>query len=236
MCCKMAEQHANQRNYDEAIQLYKDALDITPDDPVTRLALAKLYLHINNMEMCQKTCQELLRVDEDNDGATVMMADLSYRRNQYDNAMFHFQKLLDRRPTHYSALSRLIEVLRRTGRLEEAEPYMTQAQQATHRPTPGMFFCQGLLDWYTGNPNSALKQFNQARKDPEWGQRAIYNMIEICLNPDNDTLGGETFQSMDEELHRDSSSKDTQDMAIRTANKLLKGRTFLRRLKPFQIF
>jgi tetratricopeptide repeat protein 21B len=67
-----------------------------------------------------------------------------------------------------------------------------------------------------------LKQFNQARKDPEWGQRAIYNMIEICLNPDNDTLGGETFQSMDEELHRDSSSKDTQDMAIRTANKLLK--------------
>ncbi len=27
--------------------------------------------------------------------------------------------------------------------------------------------------------------FFRARKDPEWGQRSIYNMIEICLNPDN---------------------------------------------------
>lgn len=49
---------------------------------------------VNNMEMCQKTCTDLLRLDKDNDGATVMMADLSYRRNQYDTAMFHFQQLL----------------------------------------------------------------------------------------------------------------------------------------------
>lgn len=49
-------------------------------------------------------------------------------------------------------------------------------------------------------------------------------MIEICLNPDNDTLGGETFQSVDEELHKDTSSRDTQEMAIRTADKLLKVR------------
>jgi tetratricopeptide repeat protein 21B len=31
--------------------------------------------------------------------------------------------------------------------------------------------------------------FNKARRDHEWGQRAIYNMIEICLNPDNQMLG-----------------------------------------------
>ena len=73
-----------------------------------------------------------------------------------------------------------------------------------------------------GNPNSALRQFNQARKDSEWGQKAIYNMIEICLNPDNNTLGGETFQSVDEDLHKDGASRDIQEMALRTADKLLK--------------
>ena len=46
-------------------------------------------------------------------------------------------------------------------------------------------------------------------------------MIEICLNPDNDTIGGETFESMDSELSS-SGLRDTQEMAIRTADKLLK--------------
>lgn len=47
--------------------------------------------------------------------------------------------------------------------------------------------------------NQALKYFNKARKDSDWGVKAIYNMIEICLNPDNETLGGEAFESVDEE-------------------------------------
>ena len=46
-------------------------------------------------------------------------------------------------------------------------------------------------------------------------------MIEICLNPDNDTIGGETFESVDSEL-TSTGMKDTQEMAIRTADKLLK--------------
>ncbi len=50
---------------------------------------------------------------------------------------------------------------------------------------PGLCFCRGLYEWYSGNPNEALKLFNRARKDSEWGQRAVYSMIEICLNPDN---------------------------------------------------
>lgn len=29
------------------------------------------------------------------------------------------------------------------------------------------------------------------------GEYAVYNMIEICLNPDNETLGGETFEAVD---------------------------------------
>ena len=28
------------------------------------------------------------------------------------------------------------------------------------------------------------------------GEKAVYNMIEICLNPDNETLGGETFEGV----------------------------------------
>lgn len=50
-----------------------------------------------------------------------------------------------------------------------------------------------------GQPNQALKYFNKARKDSEWGQRAISSMIQICLNPDNEILGGEVFEGLNEE-------------------------------------
>jgi hypothetical protein len=55
----------------------------------------------------------------------------------------------------------------------------------------------GLFFRYTGNPTSALKLFNMARKDSDWGNLATYNMVEICLNPDNDTIGGEAFESVE---------------------------------------
>ena len=86
----------------------------------------------------------------------------------------------------------------------------------------GLCFCKGLYEWYAGNANEALKLFNKARKDPEWGQRAIYSMIEICLNPDNQMLGGEVFETVDSDVHAES--RDSQEMALRTADKLLKVR------------
>ena len=48
-----------------------------------------------------------------------MMADLAFRKNDYESAMFHFQQLLETRPDYWVALARLVEVMRRTGHLEE---------------------------------------------------------------------------------------------------------------------
>lgn len=52
---------------------------------------------------------------------------------------------------------------------------------------------------YTGEPNDALQIFNRARRDPEWGERALYNMIEICLNMDNDFIGNRLDADYDDE-------------------------------------
>ena len=57
------------------------------------------------------------------------------------------------------------------------------------------FFYHGFR--YTGNPTEALRLFNKSRKDSDWGVQAVYNMIEICLNPDNDTVGGEVFDGVE---------------------------------------
>ena len=46
MCSKMAEHAANQRDFERAIKLYKEALQHDPEDAPTLLALAKLYMQV----------------------------------------------------------------------------------------------------------------------------------------------------------------------------------------------
>lgn len=48
---------------------------------------------------------------------------------------------------------------------------------------------------HVGQPNEALKFLNKARKDSTWGPSATYYMVQICLNPDNEVVGGEAFEN-----------------------------------------
>lgn len=79
-----------------------------------------------------------------------------------------------------------------------------------------MNFCKGLYEWYNGNPNNALRFFNYARRDPEWGQKTICNMIEICLNPDGDLPNENISDEGDFEI------RESKLMALKTAERLLK--------------
>lgn len=76
----------------------------------------------------------------------------------------------------------------RSAALPDAVPFLDRAEQNCSQPIQeaGLNYCKGLYEWYSGNPNNALRNFNNARRSSEWSQQAICNMIEICLNPDND--------------------------------------------------
>ncbi|XP_066301202.1 tetratricopeptide repeat protein 21B-like [Branchiostoma lanceolatum] len=220
ICSQMAQHAKEQRDYDKAIKFYKEALVYSDNDGKAMLELARLYLAQDDLDACQHQCAILLKTDKENDAATMMMADLMFRKNEYDQATFHYQQLLERSPEHYEALSRLIDLLRRAGRLDDVPKFLTQAENASSRAPmdPGFNYCKGLQEWYTGNPNNALKLFNIGRKDREWSQKAVVNMIEICLNPDNETIGGETFESVTD----DASSAESEKITVKTAEKLIK--------------
>ena len=50
---------------------------------------------------------------------------------------------------HYEALSRLVDLLRRSGKLEEVPKYLEQAESASSRAAtdPGLNYCKGLYEW-----------------------------------------------------------------------------------------
>ena len=139
---------------------------------------------------CQRICQQILDNEttdpSEHEAASVMMADISFRKMDFENAAYHFSQLLLNQPLYWTALARLIEVMRRSGTLQEVTPFLQRAEQACVKPDyeAGLNYCKGVFEWYTGNPNTALRLFNNARRDTEWGPQSIFNMIEICLNPD----------------------------------------------------
>ncbi|XP_053120307.1 tetratricopeptide repeat protein 21B isoform X2 [Hemicordylus capensis] len=224
ICAEIAKHSAVQRNYEKAIKFYKEALVHCETDSKVMLELARLYLAHDDVDACQHQCAVLLKNDPDNSAATMMMADLMFRKQDYEQAVFHFQQLLDRNPDNYATLSRLIDLLKRAGKLEEVPRFLVMAEKHSPRAKldPGFHYCKGLYLWYTGEPNDALRHFNKARKDSDWGQNAIYNMIEICLNPDNETVGGEVFENLNNDTDSSTEKQESVQLAVRTAEKLLK--------------
>ena len=62
----------------------------------------------------------LQRVDPANEEASMMLADLMFKKNEFDAATYHFSRLIEKKPNHYVALSKLLQLLIRSGHLNEA--------------------------------------------------------------------------------------------------------------------
>ena len=201
ICQQLAEMHANSREWNKAIELFKEAIGHNERDIKSQLSLAGIYASLGKLQLCNQQCQQVLVMEPDNNDATLLLADLMYQRNEGEEAMKHFAQLLERNTNHYHALARYIELGWRRGSIELGEKMLRNALESNPRATvdAGFNFCKGLIEWYTGEPNSALQAFNRARRDLEWGERALYNMIEICLNPDNEMIMGAEQEPMSSE-------------------------------------
>ncbi|KAF4150574.1 Tetratricopeptide repeat [Phytophthora infestans] len=165
------------------------------------LYLARAYQQIGDLDQCQVRCSTLLRLNPAHEEAALMLADLLLQKEDNDSAIYHFQQLLDSRPDNFAALSRFLVMLRRAGKLHTsstdkeqgslAQRYLRLAERSANvrvAHAPGLHFCKGLYARYRNNVVEAIDEFNLARRDPEWGERALINMIEIYLNPDNENL------------------------------------------------
>ncbi|KAK7913141.1 hypothetical protein WMY93_013352 [Mugilogobius chulae] len=224
ICSEIAKYYSSLRGYQNAAKFYKEALVYCETDCKVMLELARLYLTLDDVESCRDQCSIILMNDQFNEDATLMMAKLMSRKQDYEKAVFHYRQLLERKADNYLALFHLVDLLRRAGKLEEIPRFLELAEKHSPRTRldPGFNYCKGLYLWYTGESNDALKHFNKARNDSDWGRDAAYNMIEICLNPDNDTIGGEVFENLDGEMGNSTEKQESEQMAVRTAEKLLK--------------
>tara|TARA_B100000780_G_C21085641_1_gene437340 strand:+ start:501 stop:1565 length:1065 start_codon:yes stop_codon:yes gene_type:complete len=175
---------------DLSLKTYQEALRHEESHEKSLIALAKYHLRSGDLDKCRQYCMTLTRIDSNNEEATMMLADMMFQKREFQPAIFHFQQLLQQRPDNFKGLYKLLQLLRRAGKVNEALSFITAAEkhspQTKHRP--GFQFCKGMYARYTNEVADAIRSLNQARKSAEWGEEAILNMVEVYLNPDNENI------------------------------------------------
>lgn len=200
-----------ERNIEYAVGYYGETLRNDDTHEKSILALARIHLQKGELEVCEKQLMTLLRVDPANEDASILMAELMMMLasqggrsdggvQEYKDATFYYQTLLDKKPRNYNALSKLIFLLRRAGRLKDAPRYLLAAEKACTRSVDqeaGLRFCKGVHYRWINKPQDALVELNYARRDPDFRVEALTHMIEIYLNPDS-SAGLEALDSVAE--------------------------------------
>ena len=174
---------------DAALGAYAEALKHDEGHEKAMLALARLQLNRGDVDAAQQHCVTLMRLDPGSQDASMMLADIMLHKSEWEAAIYHFEQQLEKKPAHFAALAKLFQLLRRAGRLSEAKRHLDAAARASPRAPleAGFKFCAGLLARYENDPRRALSSLNLARRDGEWGEQAVTMMIEIYLNPENET-------------------------------------------------
>jgi len=209
---------------EKAISFYNEALEHDETHKMSLMALSEICLKKGDLNECQNHCLNLLRISPVDEMATVMLAGILFRKNNYTEAIEHFHNFLTKKPDNFSALSQMIRLLRRVGKLELAPQYLENANNTNARTSadPGYHFSSALYHYYTKNYRDAMREFNLARKNREWGHQAIFFMIDIYLDPDTTTLFSDQQGIQEQDIPKTSlSAEDTEANAL-AAEKLLK--------------
>ena len=190
---------------DEAQSYLNDALLVNPTDRRALSGLIRTSREKRDFNAAIGYCTKLL-LDNNNtstsssssssDGAAAAaavtldfahftLAQTLFEAEKFEEAIKQTLKLLELFPKHAEGQALLVELYWRMARLEESDSLLDCCSH----------YAKGIYYRFSNDPNKALQAFNEARKDspPLWRDKAIYQMIEIFLNPDNETIGGEVL-------------------------------------------
>ncbi|KAL2085404.1 hypothetical protein ACEWY4_018724 [Coilia grayii] len=198
LCCASAR---HKPRLEEAIHSYTEALHHTPADATISLEMAQLYLRHNRLDQCREQCEAAVTALPNHPEATMLWGDVLFRQMKCDEAVKVYTELAQHCPGNFRVMAKFIDLLRRVGKLEDILPFFTTCEHLCARAPyeAGYNYCRGLYLWHRNQVTEALRHLNKARRDVEWGEKALDLMVQICLNPDKQTFASHMVQARREE-------------------------------------
>ncbi|KAL5032124.1 hypothetical protein BDV3_000718 [Batrachochytrium dendrobatidis] len=226
VCYELAEiSQFNIKDSDRAISFYNEAIQHHTSHKKAAIALARLYIRKNDLTEAQRQLTTMMKNDIALDDATFMMSETMFLKGLYQQAIFHLRQLLDKNPLHFEALAQFIELSRRNASMDEIEGLLISAEHQSKKTaiSPGFHYCRGLYFRYKCNMNEALQEFTVCRRDTQWGERSLHHLIEIFLNPDNETIGGSAMDNGQDlnSSKADDTRQNTDSLSMMTVEKLV---------------
>eukprot|EP01038_Epipyxis_sp_PR26KG_P004303 gene4303-6099_t len=189
-----------------AEQMFNDSVQQNPQNTKAMLGLSKLYFGRGDKDSCRAQCNKIISADlSSSEEASMLLSEVLFQsiatsvstdEGQMATALENVESapmkplidFLKRQPNNYLVLEKLLSLLRRAGKLDEAVEFIKAATvgDPRHLSHAGFHFCQGLYSQYTNDVGKAISEFNLARKDEFWGSAALTHMIELYLNPDQE--------------------------------------------------
>ncbi|CAF0992440.1 unnamed protein product [Didymodactylos carnosus] len=193
LCYRLSVICFNQRDYESAIIYLKEAVLVDDKNLKTQMMLAEAYLYSENMEQCEQVCVYMTKTFPNDISVKIMMANFLLRKNETEKAIQQYKDLIEKNPDNFDPFVKMTKAIYRTGRLEEISDIIERTEKSSVRARndAGFNFAKGLLCYYSYKPNDALSCFNKCRRDNTYSRQAVYAMVKIVLNPENDIIASE---------------------------------------------
>src|SRR5436309_2980775 len=104
------------KNWPEAVELWRKCLKMAPDDRSAAAGLIGCLIYIGNLEEASRQAQALIRSFPGDLNGPLALARIAEAQGDNARAIGHWRSVLERRPNHLQALSRLGAALLAGGR------------------------------------------------------------------------------------------------------------------------
>jgi tetratricopeptide (TPR) repeat protein len=111
---------AGRKEYEQSIELFKQAYQATPSESRPMLSLVQAYLRAGKEDEAMGFLQSVLSVSDSNNDARLLMGQLYAMQNENEKAFGVFREVIKRDPTNVMAYSNLASLNLRVDKKEEA--------------------------------------------------------------------------------------------------------------------
>jgi tetratricopeptide (TPR) repeat protein len=156
-----AESYAANKNYDEAILEYQDALGFNPRSLESRLALAELYVKTDRLQRAEQAYLAALELFPNEPKIYFKLANLYLQTKDYARAEMNYQKTIGLEPRNKAAHNNLGILYMNSSRYTEAAESFQEALKLDPNYADACLNAGILYERYLKEPKKALQYYRK---------------------------------------------------------------------------
>ena len=146
--------------FEEAVEVYRTAIPLKPDDPYTHIHLAEAQLAMGDLDSAQATAEGALELVEPHPHVYFLLGDISRRKEDYPSAIGYFEEVVSLNSESAAAYAGLGAV---NFLLEQYDAAAANARKALdiNQSVPGAHFTIARVLEEKGDVNGAILEYQQ---------------------------------------------------------------------------